>query len=52
MDKPDIENDPAMVAQQMEVAREVMQRREAALMALANRVMDEDREILAALAKS
>lgn len=54
MDKPDFETEPQMVAHQMEVDREVMQRREAALMALAaaDRVTDEHREILAALAKS
>lgn len=52
MDNDRTDNDPLIVAQQMEVAREVMKRREAALMALADRIMDEDREVLAALAKS
>lgn len=49
---PDTEHDPLIVAQQMEVAREVMERRREAMMALADRIMDEDSEILAALAKS
>lgn len=37
---------------QMAVAREVMARRHQALMALADAVMDQDRAILAELAKS
>lgn len=37
---------------QMEVAKEVMERRHQALMALANEIMDQDRAMLAALAKS
>lgn len=36
---------------QMDAAKEVMERRHKALMALANEIMDQDREILAALAK-
>lgn len=37
---------------QMEAAREVMARRHQAMMALAERIMEEDRAILAELAKS
>jgi antitoxin component of MazEF toxin-antitoxin module len=37
---------------QMVVAREVMQNRHRAMMELAERIMEEDRNILAALAKS
>lgn len=37
---------------QMEAAREVMTRRHQAMMALAERIMEEDRAILAELAKS
>ena len=39
-------------ADQMAAAREVMERRHKAMMALAERIMDEDRVILAELAKS
>jgi hypothetical protein len=38
--------------QQMKVAREIMTKRERAMMQLAGKIMDEDREILRALAKS
>jgi hypothetical protein len=37
---------------QMKVAREIMAKRERAMMELAGKIMDEDREILRALAKS
>ena len=47
MKSPDID-----IADQMATAQEVMQRRHRAMMALAERIMDEDRNILAALAKS
>jgi hypothetical protein len=40
------------VDRQMKVAREIMAKRERALMALAEEIMEEDREILRALAKS
>lgn len=47
MKSPDID-----IADQMAAAQEVMQRRHRAMMALAERIMAEDRDILAALAKS
>ncbi|MCP9221321.1 hypothetical protein MKP08_00965 [Erythrobacter sp. LQ02-29] len=37
--------------EQVEVAAEVMERRHKAMLALANEIMDQDRAILAALAK-
>lgn len=42
--------DPEL-GEQVEVAAEVMERRHKAMMALANEIMDQDRAILAALAK-
>lgn len=42
---------PADEADQMAVAREIMERRRMALMALAEVIMEEDREILSARAK-
>ena len=39
------------LGEQLDIAAEVMERRHKAMMALANEIMDQDRAILAALAK-
>ena len=47
-----VSDDAVDTEHQMAVARGVMQRRYRALMAIANEIVDQDRAILAALAKS